>query len=103
MVITTLLGYCILIGFSMIEGRVRRGEEAKSFEPGEFDQRTTRFLGVAYFISVIALLASWLLNFFRVGVQPIWIGWIGIIVALLGLLLRLCSNHVLGGFYTRTL
>lgn len=103
MVITTLLGYFILVGFSLIEGRVRKGTEAKSFEPGEFDQRTTRFLGLAYFISVIALLASWLLNFFKVGVLPAWIGWIGIIVALFGLLLRLWSNHVLGAFYTRTL
>jgi protein-S-isoprenylcysteine O-methyltransferase Ste14 len=103
MVVTTLLGYFILVGFSLIEGRVRRGAEAKSFEPGEFDQRTTRFLGLAYLISVIALFASWLLNFSRVGVLPAWIGWIGILVALFGLLLRLWSNHVLGAFYTRTL
>ncbi len=64
-IITTLLGYLILVGFSFIEGRFRRGQEAKSFEAGQFDQRTTRFLGLAYFISVIALLASWLLNFYR--------------------------------------
>ncbi len=103
MVITTLLGYFILAGFSLFEGRVRKGAEVKSVEPGEFDQRTTRFLGMAYFISVIALLASWLLNFFMIGLLPAWIGWIGILVALFGLLLRLWSTRVLGRFYTRTL
>jgi hypothetical protein len=68
MVVTTLLGYFILVGFSLIEGRIRKGQEAKSYEPGEFDQRTIRTLGFAYLISAIALLASWWLNIFRIGI-----------------------------------
>jgi protein-S-isoprenylcysteine O-methyltransferase Ste14 len=102
-VVTTLLGYFILGGFSLFEGRIRKGQEAKSYETGEFDQRTTRTLGLAYLISAIALLASWWLNIFRIGLLPVWIGWVGILLALSGLLTRLWSNHVLGEFYTRTL
>jgi protein-S-isoprenylcysteine O-methyltransferase Ste14 len=74
-VITTLLGYLVLLGFSILEGRLRRGQEAKSYEAGQFDQRTTRLLGLAYFMSAIALLASFLLNFIKVGVLSAWIGW----------------------------
>jgi protein-S-isoprenylcysteine O-methyltransferase Ste14 len=102
-VTTTLLGYIILGSFSFIEGRVRKGQEAKSYEPGQFDQRTTRFLGLAYLISALALLAAWFLNFLKIGTLPAWIGWLGILVALLGLSLRLWANQVLGAFYTRTL
>jgi len=103
MIITTLLGYLILAGFTLFEGRIRKSQEAKSYVPGEFDKRTTRFLGLAYSISVILLLASWLLNYFKIGVLPTWIGWTGITVALIGVLLRVWSNHVLGIYYTRTL
>jgi protein-S-isoprenylcysteine O-methyltransferase Ste14 len=103
MVLTTLLGYLILAGFSFIEGRIRRGQEAKSFEAGQFDQRTTRFLGMAYFISVIVLLASWFLNLIGIGALFAWIGWLGILLALFGVFLRLWANRVLGAFYTRTL
>jgi protein-S-isoprenylcysteine O-methyltransferase Ste14 len=101
--ITTLVGYFILAGFSFVEGRIRKGEEAKSYEPGEFDQRTTRTLGLAYLISSITLLASWGLNLIRIGILPTWLGWVGVFVALSGLSMRLWSNHVLGAFYTRTL
>ena len=103
MVLTTLLGYLILAGFSIIEGRFRKGQEAKSFKEGQFDQRTTRFLGLAYLISVIALLASWMLNHYGIGNLFAWVGWLGIALALLGVSLRFWANRVLGAFYTRTL
>lgn len=103
MVITTLLGYIILGSFSFVEDRVRKGQEAKSYEPGQFDQQTTRLLGLAYFISALALLAAWPLYFYKIGILPAWIGWLGILLALLGLSLRLWANQVLGAFYTRTL
>jgi protein-S-isoprenylcysteine O-methyltransferase Ste14 len=101
--ITTLLGYLILAGFSLLEGRLRRGQDAKSFQAGQFDQRTTRFLGLAYFISAIGLLASWPLNFIGIGVLSPRVGWLGILVALFGLSMRIWANRVLGVFYTRTL
>jgi protein-S-isoprenylcysteine O-methyltransferase Ste14 len=103
MVVTTLLGYYILVGFSLMEGRLRVGDEAKSFESGKFDQRTTRILGFAYFVSVLFLLASWVLNYFKIGTFSSWVGWLGIMIALTGLSLRWWANRTLGAFYTRTL
>ena len=103
MVFTTLLGYFLLVSFFYMEGRLRRGAEAKSYEAGQFDRRTTRYLGYAYFVSVVALLAAWVLNAFQVGMLPQWVGWLGILIALAGLFMRTWASRALGAFYTRTL
>lgn len=103
MVITTLLGYLVLIAFFLMEGRLRIGVEAKSFDAGHFDQHTPRLLGQAYCVSALALLAAWPLNLAGVGKLPDWIGWFGILLALVGLFTRAWAARVLGAFYTRTL
>ncbi len=103
MIVTTLLGYFILLVFFYAERRLRRGDSARSFEGGEFDRRTTRYLGGAYGISILALLAALVLNALRVAGLPLWVAWLGVLLALCGLLMRTWANRVLGRFYTRTL
>jgi protein-S-isoprenylcysteine O-methyltransferase Ste14 len=103
MVLTTLIGYLVLIGFVFTEGRIRNGQEAKSYEAGQFDKQTTKFLGLAYFFSILTLLLVWLLKLIGVGALPAWIGWLGILLALFGLFYRWWANRILGAFYTRTL
>jgi protein-S-isoprenylcysteine O-methyltransferase Ste14 len=100
--LTTVLGYFVVIQFFLLD-RSRRGEEAKSFETGKIDQHSTLYIGIAYLVSTLALLASWLFNWLHIATLPLWIGWFGIIVALVGLLFRWWANRVLGVFYTRTL
>jgi protein-S-isoprenylcysteine O-methyltransferase Ste14 len=87
----------------MAESRIRTGQEAKSFERGQFDQRSTVYIGVAYLISILALLVSWFFNSLRIGILPTWVAWLGLIIALCGVLLRWWANRALGAFYTRTL
>jgi protein-S-isoprenylcysteine O-methyltransferase Ste14 len=101
--LTTILGYLILAGFFFIESRIRIGQEAKSFERGQFDQRSTVYIGIAYLLSILAVLGSWFFNKLKIGTLPAWIGWLGLVVALCGLLIRWRANRVLGAFYTRTL
>jgi len=101
--LTTILGYLVLAGFFLTESRIRTGQEAKSFARGQFDQRSTVYIGIAYLISTLALLASWLFNRFGIGILHSWVGWIGLIIASCGLLIRWWANRVLGAFYTRTL
>lgn len=102
-ILTTLLGYLVIGIFFGIESGLRKGDEAKSFKAGQFDQRSTQAIGLAYLVSIPALLVSWLLNFLKTGLAPVWIGWIGVALALAGLLMRRWANRVLGAFYTRTL
>src|SRR5215467_5177585 len=98
-----IIGVLIIVGFFFMETRLRRGEEAKSWEAGQFDQRSTMFIVLAYLICGTALLAASLLNWLKIAVLPAWVGWIGILIALLGVGLRIWSMNVLGKFYTRTL
>ena len=97
------MGYLILAGFFFIEIRLRIGQEAISFERGQFDQRSTVYIGIAYLLSILAVLVSWFFNKLKIGTLPARIGWLGLVVALCGLLIRWRANRVLGAFYTRTL
>ena len=99
----TVLGGLIIIGFFFMETRLRRGEEAKSWQAGQFDQRSTMFIVLAYFVCGTALLLTSLFDKWKNTVLPTWIGWLGILIALLGFGLRIWSMSVLGKFYTRTL
>lgn len=101
---TTILGYLVLVIFFFTEGRIRSGEEAKSFDASKLDRRSTMLIGIGFFVSGMALTtASWLLNFLNVGRLSLWVGWLGVAVAIGGLMLRWWANRVLGAFYTRTL
>lgn len=99
----TLMGVLIIIGFFFLETRLRRGDEAKSWKSGQFDQRSTMFIVIAYVVCGLTLLLNPLLSRFKVAILPSWVGWLGISLALLGLGLRVWSMNVLGRFYTRTL
>ncbi len=101
--ITTIFGYLVVVEFFFLEGRIRQGQQARSLDAGEFDQRSTIYIGLAISAAVIALLASWLLNGINTGSLPDGVGWYGVALAVCGLLLRWWANRVLGAFYTRTL
>lgn len=103
MLFTTLLGYFLLLIFFYMELRRRRGEQAKSVVDGEFDRRTTRYIGYAYFVSILALLVAWFLNALGLGLLPIWVAWVGVVLALCGLFVRTWATRALGTSYTRTL
>lgn len=99
----TIIGILIIVGFFFLETRLRRGDEAKSWQTGQFDQRSTQFIVLAYFVCGAALLLTSVFNKWRSAILPAWVGWLGILVALLGFGLRIWSMNVLGKFYTRTL
>lgn len=103
MIITTLLGYFLLLVFFYVERRLRRGDTALSTQAAEIDRRSTRYLGLAYSVSILALLAAWVFNALGVGHLPLWVAWLGVGVAFGGLILRTWANRVLGRFYTRAL
>src|SRR6266496_629713 len=97
------LGVLIIISFFFGETRLRRGEEAKSWQAGQFDQHSTMFIVMAYFVCGLVLLSALLLSRFKIALLPSWVGWLGILIALIGFGLRVWSMSVLGKFYTRTL
>src|SRR5450432_71947 len=101
---TTLLAYLIIASFFYIENRLRQGKAAKSFETGQADQKSTRRVGQAFGVMFLALLLAPILNYFGAGTISInWLAWLGIILMLVGLGLRISASRTLGAYYTRTL
>jgi protein-S-isoprenylcysteine O-methyltransferase Ste14 len=99
-----LAAYGLFGGFLVLERLTRHGSEAKSLAAGPFDRRSTKLLGMAFLVGVIALLLAPLLNAFHVGTLGYdAIGWVGVGLMIGGIGLRYWANRVLGRFYTRTL
>src|SRR5262249_57826704 len=92
-------------GYEVRRGFVGGGEQAGTLGPPPADRGSTRLLGVAFCLGILALLAAPALNalaFGEVGYGSV-VGWIGVAVMVGGLALRLWSPAVLGRYYTSTL
>jgi protein-S-isoprenylcysteine O-methyltransferase len=84
---------------------MRRGEQARSLSAPPADRGSTRLLGAAYGLGLLALAVAPVLNALGVadvGLGPA-VGWVGVAVMLGGLAVRLWSQAVLGRYYTSTL
>lgn len=90
----------VLTAFFLVEGRLRRGGEARSLSAGPADRGTTRGVAVAV---VMAAVAAPALATVRVGRLPVWLGWVGVGAMGGGLGLRVWAARALGAYYTRTL
>jgi len=95
-----LVAYLILVVYYAITESRRKGQ---TFNGGAVDQASTRFLSLAVAISVILVIVANALNYLQLGVMVDVIGWIGIVVMLFGITLRVWAFQTLGRFYTRTL
>ncbi len=96
-----VLAYTLLVGFFVIEIFLRKGRSAKSLEASDSDKGSTVLIGASF---GVALLLPPLLNLLQLG-QIKWpiVIWLGLLVMLLGLGLRVWSMRVLGAYYSRTL
>jgi protein-S-isoprenylcysteine O-methyltransferase Ste14 len=104
-VLTTILGYLLIGVFLATEGRWRKSRQARRLDGGQFDRRSTGFIGVAFFVSGLVLLLAPVLNNFGMAqvTSDVVVGWVGLVIAALGIMLRLWANRILGAYYTRTL
>jgi protein-S-isoprenylcysteine O-methyltransferase Ste14 len=103
---TTIGAYLLIVVFFLgIEGRLRQGQQAKSFRSGQFDRGSTGLIGVAVLISFITLLVAPVLNHFQMGQirHGAVVGGFGLAVMMGGIALRYWAAKTLGKFYTRTL
>ncbi len=103
---TTICAY-LLIGvfFLGIEGRMRKGQEAKTLQAGRHDRGSTRLIGLSISAVFMVLLAAPVLDYFQIGhvTRGLLVGGLGLAVMLSGIALRYWASKTLGEFYTRTL
>jgi protein-S-isoprenylcysteine O-methyltransferase len=100
-----LVAFVLLVGFLILQRVMRRGEQARSLRPLPADRGSTRLLGAAFGLGLLALAAAPVLTAYGVadmGLGPV-VGWVGVAVMVGGLAVRLWSQAVLGRYYTSTL
>jgi protein-S-isoprenylcysteine O-methyltransferase Ste14 len=104
MPLSTIAAYGLIVGFLVMERAMRQGPEARSLEAGPFDRHSSRRLGMAMLVGLIAMLLAPSLNSLRVGaLDNDSIGWAGVGLMVVGIGLRYWAARVLGRFFTRTL
>lgn len=95
----------LLIGIYFILERVlRKGEVAKSIKRGRYGRGSMLFIGVAFALSFL-ILASGLLFNLTMGQldNKLFVGWIGVVLMIVGLIIRYSAARTLGKYYSRTL
>lgn len=98
------IAYSLIGCFIIIERLLRKGEAAKSLQEGHADRGSTRAIGAAFGLAMLALLIAPHLNRLKFGrIRSKRLAWGGIVTMLAGLMLRIWASRVLGTFYTRTL
>ena len=99
--IQTLFAFVLVAGFFAIEVLLRQGTPAKSLKTTDSDKGSTLLVGASIGAAIIL---PPLLNLLQVGqiALPI-VSWLGLVIMLLGLGLRVWSMRVLGAYYSRTL
>ncbi len=96
-----VVAYLLIMGFFAIEVFLRQGTAARSLEATDSDKGSTRLIGASFGVAVVLPL---LLDLLQVGqIASPGVSWLGLVVMLLGLGLRVWSMRVLGTYYSRTL
>jgi protein-S-isoprenylcysteine O-methyltransferase Ste14 len=104
MVIGNIIGYIVLIGFFLIEHFVRKGKDTKKMDRTKYDKNSTTIISIVMGIAFILLFFSPLLNYLGIGLYfNFRIGICGIIISILGIIIRCFAFSTLGRFFTRTL
>src|SRR5262249_3793232 len=100
-----IVAYGLLGGFLALQRVMRRGEPARSLRPPPADRGSTRLLGAAFGLGLLALAAAPVLDAYGgadMDLGPV-VGWAGVAVMVGGLALRLGSPAGPGRYYTSTL
>ena len=97
------IAYGLILLFLVIERLLRRGEVSKTMKARPEDRGSTMFVGIGFGWSMLVLVFAAFVYGRIIGSLNVAIAWVGIVLMLSGLLLRVWAARTLGEFYTRTL
>ena len=104
MMITTFLAYFLIACYFVVERLLRKGKQALSIQPGSFDCGSSYLMWTSGLFNIAIVLLAPLFNAYQIGYwHNRYLGWLGLLLMVSGLLLRYWAAKTLGEFYTRTL
>lgn len=106
MITLYILAYVLLlVSFLFVERFVRTGKDTKALDKTRHDKGSTNTLVWAFAISFVLLAVSPILNAYGIGAlkAKLILSIVGLIIEVLGILVRVIAVHTLGRFYTRIL
>lgn len=104
MTTTTFLAYFLMICYLIIERLLRKGQKARSFRAGVSDRGSSQIMYFYMSFSAVLMLLAPVLNVYKIGSWNIvYVGWLGLLIMVVGLSIRYWAAKTLGKFYTRTL
>jgi len=104
MIIVYICVYAVFVGFFLIEHFIRKGKDTKNMNRTEFDKGSTTFISVAMGTAFVIIPLAPIPNYFKVGnVFSVGLGVVGLLLGVLGLIIRYSAFTTLGRFFTRTL
>lgn len=98
----SIIGYAIVLGFMLLSEKfVRKDGEAKSFKvKGRYDKNSLFLIISIAFV----LISSPLFNYFSIGtISSSFMGVVGLVLLIGGLVLRVFAMKTLGKYYTRSI
>ena len=99
-----VLAYALLVGFFAIERFARHGKDTKNMSRTDRDKGTTTVISIVMGMAFILLPVSPLLNWLGIGaIHVLWIGVLGLLLGMIGLVIRYVAFTTLGRFFSRTL
>lgn len=103
--VTLIIALGIIIIYFSIESFLRYGKEAKSLKAGEDDKSSTFYLSRVFALNAIILFCGFVLNHYSIAIifTDSKFAFIGIIIMIIGLAIRITATQTLQSYYTRTL
>lgn len=104
-IVSYLFVYVLIVFFLIFIRFFRFGSKAKALKETKHDQNTTKLLGIAFVSCLFFLLVAPVLNFYNIGsILPFTVFFIvGVLIMIIGMLIRIQAVRTLGKNYTSTL
>lgn len=101
---TNVLTYLLIVCYFVIEGFLRKGEQALSLQPGQSDRGSSRLLWATGLFNLFVVFLAPVLNHYYIGYwKNAYLPWVGLALMIVGIIIRFWAAKTLGKFYTRTL
>jgi protein-S-isoprenylcysteine O-methyltransferase Ste14 len=105
MIIVYIFLYVLTGIFFIVDVFYKRTKESKPLKKSKFDKGSAIINGIVFIVSISLIVVSPIMNYYKIGLIEISILFniIGLLITVLGIILRMAAVKTLGKYFTRTL